>query len=129
MVDLEDRNASEYLMTYGWALLVIIIVGAALFALGVLNPATYNENVVCSELFNSTDLLLFEEVDFGNANVISFKYPDNSSKVIYATKFAQVFCEESDRVFQINEYKCGYFRQNSYYHSYYICKWDIDGGE
>ena len=33
----------EYLMTYGWALLVIIIVGAALFALGVLNPATYQQ--------------------------------------------------------------------------------------
>jgi hypothetical protein len=28
-------------MTYGWALLVIVVVGAALFALGVLNPSTY----------------------------------------------------------------------------------------
>jgi len=33
----------EYLMTYGWALLVIIVVAAALFALGVLNPATYQQ--------------------------------------------------------------------------------------
>lgn len=31
----------EYLMTYGWALLVIVVAGAALFALGVLNPSTY----------------------------------------------------------------------------------------
>jgi hypothetical protein len=37
----KGQGAMEYLMTYGWALLVIIIVGAALFALGVLNPATY----------------------------------------------------------------------------------------
>ncbi len=33
----------EYLMTYGWALLVIVVVGAALFALGVLNPSTYTQ--------------------------------------------------------------------------------------
>jgi hypothetical protein len=31
----------EYLMTYGWAILIVIIVAAALFALGVFNPATY----------------------------------------------------------------------------------------
>ena len=39
----KGQGAKEYLMTYGWALLVIIIVGAALFALGVLNPATYQQ--------------------------------------------------------------------------------------
>ena len=32
------QSALEYLMTYGWALLIIVIVGAALFALGVFNP-------------------------------------------------------------------------------------------
>jgi len=31
----------EYLMTYGWAILIVIIVAAALYALGVFNPATY----------------------------------------------------------------------------------------
>lgn len=39
----KGQGAMEYLMTYGWALLVIVIVGAALFALGVLNPATYQQ--------------------------------------------------------------------------------------
>jgi hypothetical protein len=43
----KGQGAMEYLMTYGWALLVIIIVGAALFALGVLNPATYQQKT-CS---------------------------------------------------------------------------------
>lgn len=33
------QSALEYLMTYGWAILIIVIVGAALFALGVFNPA------------------------------------------------------------------------------------------
>ncbi|MBI4020567.1 MAG: hypothetical protein HY367_04500 [Candidatus Aenigmarchaeota archaeon] len=35
------QSAMEYLMTYGWAILIIIIVAAALFALGVFNPATF----------------------------------------------------------------------------------------
>lgn len=39
----KGQGAMEYLMTYGWALLVIVVVGAALFALGVLNPSTYTQ--------------------------------------------------------------------------------------
>lgn len=31
-------------MTYGWALLVIIVIGAALFFLGVLNPSSYTQS-------------------------------------------------------------------------------------
>lgn len=40
----KGQGALEYLMTYGWALLVIVVVGAALFALGVLNPSTYTQS-------------------------------------------------------------------------------------
>jgi hypothetical protein len=40
---MKGQGAMEYLMTYGWALLVIVVVGAALFALGVLNPTTYTQ--------------------------------------------------------------------------------------
>lgn len=35
------QSAMEYLMTYGWAILIVIIVAAALYALGVFNPATW----------------------------------------------------------------------------------------
>ena len=38
MVNRKAQSALEYLMTYGWAILIIVIVGAALFALGVFNP-------------------------------------------------------------------------------------------
>lgn len=40
----KGQGAIEYLMTYGWALLVIVVVGAALYAAGVLNPASYVAN-------------------------------------------------------------------------------------
>lgn len=41
---MKGQGAMEYLMTYGWALLVIVVVGAALFALGILNPGTYTQS-------------------------------------------------------------------------------------
>lgn len=41
---MKGQGAIEYLMTYGWALLVIIIIGAALFFLGVLNPSSYTQS-------------------------------------------------------------------------------------
>ncbi|MFH1587222.1 MAG: hypothetical protein ABID38_05160 [Candidatus Diapherotrites archaeon] len=37
-MDSKAQSALEYLMTYGWALIVIIIVVAALFAFGIFNP-------------------------------------------------------------------------------------------
>ena len=38
------QSAMEYLMTYGWAILIVIIVAAALYALGIFNPATYTQS-------------------------------------------------------------------------------------
>ncbi len=40
----KGQGALEYLMTYGWALLVIVIVVAALYAMGILNPSTYQQS-------------------------------------------------------------------------------------
>jgi len=37
----KGQSAMEYLMTYGWAILIVIIVAAALYALGIFNPAMY----------------------------------------------------------------------------------------
>ena len=36
------QSAMEYLMTYGWAILVVLIALGALFYLGVFNPKTVN---------------------------------------------------------------------------------------
>lgn len=41
------QSAMEYLMTYGWAILILAVVLAALFLLGVFNPSQY-ANEVCS---------------------------------------------------------------------------------
>ena len=39
------QSAMEYLMTYGWAILIIAVVLAALFQLGVFNPMTFAPKV------------------------------------------------------------------------------------
>ncbi len=38
------QGALEYLITYGWAILIIVIIGGALFALGVFNPSNWVSN-------------------------------------------------------------------------------------
>ena len=40
----KGQTAMEYLMTYGWAILIIMVVLAVLFYLGVLNPTTITPN-------------------------------------------------------------------------------------
>ena len=35
------KTAMEYLIIYGWAILIVVIVAAALYALGIFNPDTY----------------------------------------------------------------------------------------
>jgi len=40
MKNLKAQAAMEYLMTYGWAILIVVIVAAALFALGIFSPPT-----------------------------------------------------------------------------------------
>jgi hypothetical protein len=42
--DQKAQSAMEYLVTYGWAILIIGIVLAALFYIGVFNPSSLSEN-------------------------------------------------------------------------------------
>lgn len=37
----KGQSALEYLLTYGWAILIVIIVGASLYALGVFTPGQW----------------------------------------------------------------------------------------
>ena len=45
----KGQAAMEYLMTYGWAILIVIVVVGALFTMGVFNTKS---PVVCSPCFN-----------------------------------------------------------------------------
>lgn len=41
---MKGQGAKDYLLSYGWAILIIMVVGVALYALGVLNPESYPKN-------------------------------------------------------------------------------------
>ena len=44
----KGQTAMEYLMTYGWAILIIVVVGAVLFAYGVFSPAKLVPKTGCT---------------------------------------------------------------------------------
>lgn len=50
-VNMKGQDAMEYLMTYGWAILIVILVAGILFALGVFSPCMYDETIDCPEVF------------------------------------------------------------------------------
>ena len=51
------QAALEYLMTYGWAILVILVVGFALYTLGVFSPRQFTGRQV-------SGISYFEVIDF-----------------------------------------------------------------
>ena len=57
------QTAMEFLMTYGWVAIIILIVLAALFSLGGFNP-NINKGICNSEVpFSCTDIKLGENTD------------------------------------------------------------------
>ncbi|MCL4399276.1 hypothetical protein M1293_02090, partial [Candidatus Parvarchaeota archaeon] len=36
----KSQSALEYMMTYGWAILIIVIVAAVLYSLGIFSPSS-----------------------------------------------------------------------------------------
>jgi hypothetical protein len=79
MFNSKGQSALEYLMTYGWALVVIVIVIAALFAFGVFNTPKQ-----CTQTGGQ---LLVKAFDF-NSNVIQLKVQNGSTDTITITGFA-----------------------------------------
>lgn len=52
----KGQTALEYLITYGWAILVILVVLAVLWYYGIFNPATWaGEQVISGSAFQITD--------------------------------------------------------------------------
>ncbi len=39
-LDKRSQSALEYMMTYGWAILIIVIVAVILYSMGIFNPSS-----------------------------------------------------------------------------------------
>ena len=53
---LKSQSAMEYLMTYGWAILIIAIVMVAMFQLGIFNPSEPRVSAGACEVFHGSDV-------------------------------------------------------------------------
>ena len=80
------QTALEYLMTYGWAILIIIIVGAALYALGVFSPGTFTGK-------RSTGFSGFQLNDFkvNTTPAINLSFGDRVGRSINLTNITLTF--------------------------------------
>jgi len=77
--DKKGQSALEYLMTYGWALVVIVIVIAALFAFGVFNTPKQ-----CTQTGGQ---LLIKGFDF-NGDTIQLKIQNGSPDSVTVSSFS-----------------------------------------
>ena len=67
------QAAMEFLMTYGWAILIVLIVLASLFFLGVFNPKTTNTCLINAP-FSCNDIAIgknYVVVSLGAQNILS----------------------------------------------------------
>jgi hypothetical protein len=65
----KGQTAMEYLMTYGWAILIVIVVVAALYSMGVF---TTSPGVPCSPCFS-----YFSFVDYADGTIVIRNGPRN----------------------------------------------------
>jgi len=65
----KGQTAMEYLMTYGWAILIVIVVVAALYSMGVF---TVSPGVPCSPCFSA-----FAFVDYADGTLMIRSGPRN----------------------------------------------------
>ncbi|MBI4009615.1 MAG: hypothetical protein HY361_00265 [Candidatus Aenigmarchaeota archaeon] len=72
------QSAMEYLMTYGWAILIVIVVVAALYALGVFQVG--GQGVTCSPCFSN-----FAYVDYSAGTLLIRNGPQDISSVSVAS--------------------------------------------
>ncbi len=106
-----SQSALEYMMTYGWAILIIVIVAAVLYSFGIFSPSSsisatitgfsglgsvaancvYNEGLVIS-LGNSAGYLI---------NVTSINITDTSISATTNAKIGSVISPSSNEIFLI----------------------------
>src|SRR3989344_7475382 len=73
MKGFKGQSAMEYLMTYGWAILVVVAVVAALYGLGVFRGGG---NVGCSPCFG-----YFAFVDYSNGTLVIRNGPNEINTI------------------------------------------------
>jgi len=79
---IKGQTAMEYLMTYGWAILIIIVVVAALYAMGVFST---KGTVACSPCFSYFAFRDYDQTTGTATCTIGCLYIRNGARTIEAT--------------------------------------------
>ena len=95
----KSQSALEYLMTYGWAILIIVIVAVILYSMGIFNPSSSITSTITG----------FSDLGAVTANCV----PNQGLFLVigdstgYPIEVTQLNVTYSGRVFTINEiFKC-----------------------
>ncbi len=79
--ELRAQGAMEYLSTYGWALLVVLILILALFGIGLFTAPTSGSNCAATEDYSCSQLVLAKA---GSDNIsLSFVFGQNTGAPIF----------------------------------------------
>ena len=93
MNKMKAQTAMEYLMTYGWAILIVIIVGAALYALGIFNPATYTQSTATG--FQGFQIPTGGWQFVGSSGILTLKVKNMAGSNINITSVQGVYAGET----------------------------------
>jgi len=95
----KGQAALEYLLTYGWAILIVIIVGASLYVLGVFTPGQWTGK---------------RQTGFAQFRVVDFSLKDNGNlTVVFQNQIGKtVNLTEIKATFKNNVCTFGYSDQN-----------------
>ena len=66
----KGQSALEYLVTYGWAILAIVIIAAVLFALGIFDPNRFSGSKQCGGYASLACIDYTADVTAGTATVV-----------------------------------------------------------
>jgi hypothetical protein len=86
----KGQTAMEYLMTYGWAILIVIVVVAALYSMGVF---TLKGGVPCSPCFS-----YFAYIDHDATNLVIRNGPRQIDSVVVGTTTLTLTYNASDTI-------------------------------
>ncbi len=89
-----SQAALEYLLTYGWAILIVIIVGASLYALGVFTPGQWTGK-------RQTGFAQFRIVDFSldDNETLTIVFQNQIGKTVELTTINATFKNQECQIF------------------------------
>ncbi len=92
-----SQSALEYMMTYGWAILIIVIVAAGLYSLGIFNPSSSaGASITGFSGLGAQAACLDGTVALQLTNGIG--YPINITKINYTISSGQIISENFTKV-------------------------------